>query len=125
MRLLLDTHIYLWFVRDDPKLGRGARNRIRDADEVFVSSASMWEIAIKASLGKLGGDVATLSALVQNSGFKELSIRSVHAVQVRNLPLFHCDPFDRMLVAQAIFESMQLLTADRHLKKYTPLVIAQ
>lgn len=125
MRLLLDTHIYLWFVRDDPKLGEPARYLIRDADDVFVSSASIWEIAIKVSLGKLRVDVAMLSAFVKNSGFSELAISSPHAVKVRDLPLFHRDPFDRILIAQAIFEGLQLLTADRNLKKYSPLVIAQ
>lgn len=104
MRLLLDTHIYLWFVRDDPKLGGSARRLIRDADDVFVSSASIWEISIKTGLGKLSADVAMLPAFVENSGFR---------------------PFDRMLIAQAIFESLHLLTADRNLKKYSPLVIAQ
>lgn len=125
MRLLLDTHIYLWFVHDNPKLGKRARIMIRDADEVFVSSASIWEIAIKASLGKLSANVAALSAFVKDSGFSELSIRSAHAVQVRTLPLFHRDPFDRILIAQAIFESLQLLTSDRNLEKYSSLVITQ
>lgn len=125
MRLLLDTHIYLWFVRDDPKLGGSARGLIRDADDVFVSSASIWEISIKTGLGKLSADVAMLPAFVENSGFRELAIRFSHAVQVRNLPQFHRDPFDRILIAQAIFESLYLLTADRNLKRYSPLVIAQ
>lgn len=125
MRLLLDTHIYLWFVRDDPKLGGSARRLIRDAEDVFVSSASIWEIAIKASLGKLSTDVAMLPTFVENSGFRELSIRFSHAVQVRRLPLFHRDPFDRMLIAQATVESLHLLTADRKLKKYSPLVVTQ
>lgn len=124
MRLLLDTHIYLWLVRDDPKLGDAARGLIRNADDVFVSSASIWEIAIKVSLGKLSADVAMLSAFIQNSGFSELSIRSAHAIQVRDLPFHHRDPFDRMLIAQAIFERLHLLTADRNLKKYSSLVIA-
>lgn len=125
MRLLLDTHIYLWFVHDNPKLGKRARIMIRDADEVFVSSASIWEIVIKASLGKLSANVAALSAFVKDSGFSELSIRLAHAVRVRTLPLFHRDPFDRILIAQAIFESLQLLTSDRNLEKYSSLVITQ
>lgn len=125
MRLLLDTHIYLWLVGDDPKLTSSARRLIRESDDVFVSSASIWEIAIKVSLGKLSADVATLSAFVRNSGLSELAIRSSHAVQVRNLPLLHRDPFDRMLVAQAVYEGLQLLTADRNLTRYSTLVIAQ
>jgi PIN domain nuclease of toxin-antitoxin system len=124
MRLLLDTHIFLWSVRGDPKLGDAARRLIRDADDVFVSSASIWEIAIKVSLGKLGADVEMLSASVEKSGFSELAIRSAHAIQVRNLPFHHRDPFDRMLVAQTMLESLHLLTADRKLKKYSSLVIS-
>lgn len=124
MRLLLDTHIYLWYLRDDPKLGRFARSLISDADDVYVSSASIWEIAIKVGIGKLRADVAPLPGAVKNSGFHELSISFNHAVEVRNLPLFHRDPFDRLLIGQAIVEQMILLTADRKLRSYSPVVIA-
>ncbi|SOY39779.1 PilT protein domain protein [Cupriavidus taiwanensis] len=122
MRLLLDTHIYLWAVADDRKLSKAARKIISDADEVFVSSASIWEASIKAGLGKLDADVTELVSAIETSGFKELPVRAAHAALVRNLPDIHRDPFDRLLIAQAMHEPLRLLTADGHLAAYTDLV---
>lgn len=123
MRLLLDTHVFLWVVADDPKLDKAARKLIVDADEVFVSSASIWEASIKAGLGKLDVDVNLLVDEIGNGGFSELPVRAVHAALVRDLPDIHRDPFDRLLVAQALSEPLRLVTADGHLSKYTDLVI--
>ena len=123
MRLLLDTHIYLWAVTDNPKLTIAARKIITEADEVFVSSASIWEASIKAGLGKLDVDVKLLVTEIAASGFKELPVRAVHAALVQDLPDIHRDPFDRILVAQALSEPLRLLTADGHLAAYTDLVI--
>ncbi|RJG15778.1 type II toxin-antitoxin system VapC family toxin [Massilia cavernae] len=123
MRVLLDTHVYLWFVQDEAKLRRPAFQLIQNADEVFVSSATIWEIAIKGALGKIQADVPALVQKLQRNGFKELPVQMAHAVQVRTLPLFHRDPFDRMLVAQAMVGQLRLLTADRRLRRYSPLVI--
>jgi PIN domain nuclease of toxin-antitoxin system len=123
MRLLLDTHIFLWSVNDDPKLSQQARSLILDADEVFVSSASIWEASIKAGLGKLDVDVNLLVNEIANSGFLELPVRASHAAQVRSLPDIHRDPFDRLLIAQAITEPLRLVTADGYLERYTDLVI--
>jgi PIN domain nuclease of toxin-antitoxin system len=123
MRLLLDTHVFLWAVTDDRKLTKAARKLIVDASEVFVSSASIWEASIKAGLGKLEVDVNLLVAEIDASGFLELPVRAVHAAMVRDLPDVHRDPFDRLLVAQALSEPLRLLTSDGHLSKYTDLVI--
>jgi PIN domain nuclease of toxin-antitoxin system len=123
MRLLLDTHIYLWAVTDSRKLSRQARKLITDADEVFVSSASIWEASVKVGLGKLDADVNLLAAEIGASGFKELPVRAAHAALVVDLPDIHRDPFDRLLVAQALSEPLRLMTADSHLGAYTELVI--
>ena len=123
MRLLLDTQIFLWSVTDDRKLTKAARKLILDADDVFVSSASIWEASIKAGLGKLDVDVNLLVSEIEASGFSELPVRAVHAAMVRDLPDIHRDPFDRLLVAQALSEPLRLLTSDGHLSKYTDLVV--
>ncbi|MGF6266765.1 PIN domain nuclease of toxin-antitoxin system [Paraburkholderia youngii] len=124
MRLLLDTRVFLWAVTDDRKLTKAARKLILDASEVFVSSASIWEASIKAGLGKLEVDVNLLVSEIEASGFLELPVRAVHAALVRDLPDIHKDPFDRLLVAQALSEPLRLLSSDGHLSKYTDLVIA-
>ena len=123
MRLLLDTHVFIWGAMNDRRLCKNARGLIRKADEVFVSSASIWEIAIKAGLGKLDVDVDLLVLEIHDSGFIELPVHSTHAVRVRNMPLIHRDPFDRILVAQAINGSLHLMTKDRKLAAYSHLVI--
>jgi PIN domain nuclease of toxin-antitoxin system len=123
MRILLDTHIYLWWLQDHPKLSNHARSLIVNANEVYVSSASIWEAAIKVGIGKLEVDVDNLVTEIERSGFRELSISTRHAAAVRTLPDFHNDPFDRILIAQAICEPLQLLTHDEKLKTYSQLVM--
>jgi PIN domain nuclease of toxin-antitoxin system len=123
MRLLLDTHVYLWSLMDDRKLTKAARKLILEADEVYVSSASIWEASIKVDLGKLEADVDMLVSEIPASGFLELPVRAIHAATVRHLPDIHRDPFDRLLVAQAMSEPLRLVTSDGHLSKYTDLVI--
>lgn len=123
MRLLLDTHIFLWAVADSALLRPAARRWIESADEVFVSAASIWEIAIKARLGKIDADPDELEAAIAASGFSELPVRARHAKGVVALPLHHADPFDRLLIAQAIAEPMRLLTADAALAPYSELVL--
>lgn len=122
MRLLLDTQVYLWWVMDDRRLTKAARKLILEADKVYVSSASIWEASIKIGLGKLETDVDLLVSEIEASGFLELPVRAVHAALVRNLPDIHSDPFDRLLVAQAMSEPLRLVTSDGHLSKYTDLV---
>ncbi|HUB88780.1 MAG TPA: type II toxin-antitoxin system VapC family toxin [Dyella sp.] len=123
MRLLLDTHIFLWAVTDDRKLSKAARKLIVEAEDVYVSSASIWEMSIKAGLGKLDADVNQLVSEIEAIGYTELPIRAKHAALVRDLPDIHRDPFDRLLVAQALSEPLRLLTADSHLSAYTDLVL--
>jgi PIN domain nuclease of toxin-antitoxin system len=122
MRLLLDTHIFLWVVTDSRKLKAAARRSIAAADAVYVSAASIWEIAIKARLGKLDGDSKLLAETIEPSGFLELPVSAHHAARVALLPDHHQDPFDRVLIAQALSEPLVLLTADSLLTRYGELV---
>ena len=116
-KLLLDTHVFLWWRANDPLLQRAARMAIADADVVFVSAAAAWEAAIKASLGRL--DLPdTVESGVEDSGFEKMQISFSHAEAAAALPPHHGDPFDRMLVAQAIFEGLTLVTHDRRLGAY-------
>ena len=123
MRLLLDTHALLWLMDDDPRLNRRARTLIDSAAEVHISSASIWEIAIKARLGKIEEDPEEIVERMEEAGLRELPISARHAAASGKLPLLHRDPFDRLLVAQAITEPMRLLTADAQLSAYSELVV--
>ena len=125
MRILLDTHIYLWWLQDHPKLSMPARARILAATEVYVSSASIWEAAIKIGIGKLEADIEELVAQITQNGFLELPVSARHAMQLARLPELHRDPFDRMLVAQAMCEPLRLLSADAQVARYSELVDLQ
>lgn len=122
MRILLDTHIYLWWLQDHPKLSAIAREKIISATEVYVSSASIWEAAIKITIGKLEANIDELASNIELSGFIELPVSAKHATQIIRLPDIHHDPFDRMLIAQAMSEPLRLLTADMQIAKYSELV---
>ena len=122
MNLLLDTHIFLWCVADDPRLSAAAWSLIQEADTVHVSSASLWEATIKHQLGKLAIDPERLAQAIGASGFLELPITIRHAVTVARLPPLPRDPFDRLLIAQAMQEPLHLVTADAHLQPYSALV---
>lgn len=124
MRLLLDTHIFLWLTADDKRLNQHARGMILDAEKVSISSASIWEIAIKFRVGKIRVNPDDAIREIAICGFEELPVRNSHAAEVAKLPLLHNDPFDRLLIAQAITEGLRLLTADVHLARYSDLVIA-
>ena len=123
MRLLLDTHIFLWLTDGNPRLSNHAKALIDGAEAVFVSSATIWEIAIKVRLGKLKADPEQLIAEIWSNGFEELPVVSRHAKAIAKLPRHHGDPFDLLLVAQAITEPMRLLTADPLLAAYSELVV--
>ena len=119
MRLLLDTHAWLWWLSDDRRLGRRARQALGNPRrEVYVSAASAWEIAIKAALGKLRMAKADLDAEIGANGFLELPIRTRHALQAGRLAPVHEDPFDRMLVAQAQVEDLAVVTGDPIFERY-------
>ena len=116
MRILLDTHALLWWLFDDPKLSARARDCIRSpASDVYVSSASAWEVATKLRLGKLpeAREAAEqLPALIRRARFTPLPITLEHAHRAGNLPAVNRDPFDRMLAAQASLEGLSLVTLD-------------
>jgi PIN domain nuclease of toxin-antitoxin system len=123
VRLLLDTHVFLWWRADAPELGRAARAAIGDAgNEVFVSAAVGWEIVIKRALGRLDFDGA-VAAAVAEEGFAALPIAVSHVDEVARLPEHHRDPFDRLLVAQARVESLTLVTADPLVRRYAGIAL--
>lgn len=117
MRLLLDTHAFLWWRIDEARLSPEVRVVVGDADIVYVSLASAWEIAIKTSIGKLRLANPIEQELVA-SDFEPLPVGLRHVEHVASLPLHHRDPFDRMLVAQCQVERLTLVTADRRLQPY-------
>jgi PIN domain nuclease of toxin-antitoxin system len=123
MRLLLDTHIFLWAVSGNPVLKASTRRFIESADRVYVSAASIWEIAIKSKLGKIEADADELISSIEQSGFSELPVSAAHAAGVARLALHHTDPIDRLLVAQAVAEPLKFLTADPALCPYSDLII--
>ena len=123
MKLLLDTHIALWLVRDAPELSAEARRLISGAESVFVSSVSMWEATIKVALGKLPLDPARLESQLLAAGVQPLPLTWAHARALHGLPMLHRDLFDRMLVVQAMTEPLHLLTHDAALAAYSDLVI--
>jgi PIN domain nuclease of toxin-antitoxin system len=113
VRLLLDTHAFLWWLADDPKLHPQARERLADPKSVvFVSSVTIWEIAIKSRLGKLDAGSADLLEEITANDFLELPVSARHALLAGSLPGHHEDPFDRMLIAQAWMEELTLVTRD-------------
>lgn len=122
-QLLVDSHVLLWHVLDDSRLGPEPTAAIEAADaQVLVSTASLWEIAVKAALGKL--DVPDdLPARVEQLGFHMLPVTADHAWQVRRLPRHHNDPFDRLLIAQAQVERLPIVTADSSFAAYDVMVV--
>lgn len=121
MRLLLDTHVLIWWDAG-ARLARQAAQAIRDADDVYISSASAWEIEIKRALGKVSG-TRTIAEAVGASGFSELPVLFRHTEHLRELEPLHRDPFDRLLVAQALSEGLTLVTRDPLLLAYSVATI--
>jgi len=122
MKLLLDTHLLLWAATSPERLSAEARALIESPEnELFFSAASLWEIAIKRSLGRADFQVDTrlLRRGLLDNGYSELPIDSMHAVEIESLPAIHKDPFDRMLVAQAIVEGISLITSDNLVAQYS------
>lgn len=122
MKLLLDTHAFLWWIGDDARLSIAAREAIADpGNDVAFSVASAWELAIKMAHGRFEADGelgAFLGEHLRRNAFRLLPVSLEHAVSVATLPPFHRDPFDRMLVAQAVVEVMTLVSRDPQLRKY-------
>ena len=125
-RLLLDTHLLLWWLNGDARLPQAVIERVQAPEaEVFISQASLWELAIKVSIGRLQVDLPNLERQVPLQGFRWLRISNVHLLAVADLESdgVHRDPFDRLLVCQSRVEPMLLLTADSQLKHYGSTVL--
>jgi PIN domain nuclease of toxin-antitoxin system len=120
--LILDTHVVLWWLTDDPTLADDIKDRLDREPDVYVSAATVWEVAIKQAIGKLSGPPG-LPERVRDSGFTPLPISFEHAITAGRLPMIHRDPFDRMLVAQAQCEDLTLVTRDSNCQKYNIAVL--
>lgn len=119
MRLLLDTHVYLWARHDPDRLTPVQRDAIIDPDnDVLVSAVVIAELSIKSSIGKLQGAEAFIADPTADGAFTELPLSSQHAALLHTLPFHHQDPFDRMLVAQGIVEGGTLVTSDQAIRQY-------
>jgi PIN domain nuclease of toxin-antitoxin system len=117
MSLLLDTHVVLWWLADDPTLADDIKDRLDHEPDVYVSAATIWEVAIKQAIGKLP-EPTRLPERIQESGFRPLPISADHAIIAARLPMIHRDRFDRMLVAQAKLEELTLVTRDENCRQY-------
>ena len=120
-RVLLDTHLLLWWLKDDPRLPTGLVTELQsDRHSVLISQASLWEMAIKMNLGRLSVDLTELEQQIPEQGFQWLSISNEHLLEVAHLETIegHRDPFDRLLVAQSRVEPLLLFTCDQALKAY-------
>jgi PIN domain nuclease of toxin-antitoxin system len=122
MRLLVDTHAFLWWISDSPELSRRARSAIASrANECYVSLASCWEMAVKTSLGKLELRASLdrfMAEQLAANGFRELAIDLKHVGRVASLPFHHRDPFDRLLAAQALEEALSVVSRDAIFRRY-------
>lgn len=126
MNLLLDTHALLWFVSGDPRLSRKVRKAIEHSENVsYISMASWWEMAIKCSLGKLKLDDSLDIFFEQRleEGFRILPIEAKHIISLVNLPFHHRDPFDRLILCQAMTESLPIYSGDPNFSKYKVRVL--
>lgn len=123
MSLLLDTHVVLWWLADDPTLGTEIKDRLDHEPDVYISAATIWEVTIKQSIGKLPKP-DDLPERIRDSGFRKLDITAGHAIAAGRLPLIHRDPFDRMLIAQARTEDLALVTRDPEIAKYDLEILA-
>lgn len=127
MKILLDTHIALWAIVDDARLPKPARELLEDPRNIIsVSAVSIWEIAIKFSLGRGDMPVSSQDALkyFRQAGYDFVSVEPQHAVAVEGLPPIHADPFDRLLIAQALTEPLRLMTHDLLIAQYDKSIIA-
>jgi PIN domain nuclease of toxin-antitoxin system len=121
MQYLIDTHVFLWFVSNSKELSQTAKSLIEDeTNEIFISIASLWEISIKTALGKLtiNGKYASVIDDLTDNSIEILPINFAHTVQQNNLPFHHKDPFDRIIISQAIVENMNFISADAIFNNY-------
>ena len=119
MKFLLDTHALLWWLADDDQLGGAAREVIADpANDILVSVVSLWEIAVKVRIGKLQADIAEIIEAVHREGFLVLDVGMAHLVTLAGLPMHHRDPFDHLLIAQAMTEDATFMSENRNAGRY-------
>lgn len=126
MKLILDTHIIILLVNGDPSIDPAIIRLIDDpSNQKYVSAVSLWEIAVKVSIGKLkmGGSISQIEKLLSNNGISIINIKSSHLEQLITLPFIHKDPFDRLIIAQAIVEKLQIITDDQFIVKYPNLSV--
>lgn len=126
MNLLIDTHAIIWFITEDSKLPGKTKQLIESADNIcFISLASYWELAIKNSLGRLdlGKPLIELFSVIEDSGFELLPIDLTHILTNAKLPFHHYDPFDRVIIAQAVAEDLKIVTKDEKFQLYSPALI--
>lgn len=119
MKLLLDTHALVWWLADDAELGTQVRDLIADpANDIFVSVVSLWEIVVKFRVGKISADIQEITKAIENEGFTLLEISPSHLLELAALPMHHKDPFDHLLIAQAITEDATFVSEDGHAPSY-------
>ena len=124
MKFLLDTHALLWWLADDNQLGRRARELVEDpGNDVLISVVSLWEIAVKTRIGKLRADIGEITGAVQQEGFTLLDIAMTHLLTLAGLPMHHRDPFDHLLIAQAITEDATFISEDRNTALYPVRIV--
>ena len=124
MKLLLDTHILLWWLNDDDKLSEKARQLIENPDtDIYVSHSSLWEIQIKVMTGKLNAELEIIIQQLTKNNFKQLPSHANHFLALAKLPQHHQDPFDRMLISQALSEPLHLITHDKTVSLYSKSII--
>ena len=124
MKILLDTHILLWWLNDDEKLSENARQFIRNPDNViYVSHVSLWEIQIKTMTGKLNADLGAIIQQLSENDFQQFPLHTNHILALAKLAPNHQDPFDRMLISQAISEPLHLITHDKNISLYSESII--
>jgi PIN domain nuclease of toxin-antitoxin system len=119
LRLLLDTHALLWWLAGDSRIESKAQDLITDpANDILVSSVSLWEIVVKVRVGKLEADIGEIVAAIDAQGFEMLDIHPKHLEELVGLPMHHKDPFDHLLIAQAVAEGLTFLSQDKHTSAY-------
>jgi PIN domain nuclease of toxin-antitoxin system len=119
VKFLLDTHALLWWLADDDQLGGAAREAVADpANDILISIVSLWEIVVKVRIGKLQADIEEIIGAVQREGFTVLDVGMAHLVALAGLPMHHRDPFDHLLIAQAITEDATFMSEDRNAARY-------
>jgi PIN domain nuclease of toxin-antitoxin system len=123
VRLLVDTHVVLWWLLDDPTLPADVKDMLDHEPDAFLSAATTWEVAIKQATGKLKGP-RNLPEQLRDSGLVELPIKIEHSIVAGRLPRLHNDPFDRMLIAQALHDELTLVTRDAEIQRYKVPVLA-